>query len=174
MPAHHKTHARHHKHRLTLPLLPLLLAFLSIVSVLFLLRLTTDHRLLTTDFPVPEPVDKPRDTKIAVPVAVFDYFPGSFNKYRTFSLKVEKDRLSHDKILVYQNDIVRLQIQAADKTFILTIPTLGIRQEIAAQETKTAEFQTTTLGSFPLLCENCPDPDKPLGALIVKSISLPK
>ncbi len=104
---------------------------------------------------VPEPNDKTADSGLAVPRSAQESSPGGKNKMRSFEILAEKTAFSINKIIVNQNDIVRIQFTALDKNYDLSFPALGISQKAQKGERKTVEFQAIADGTFVFSCLTC-------------------
>lgn len=117
---------------------------------------------------VPEPNEKTGESGLAVPRSAQESFPGSKNKMRSFDITAEKTAFSINKIIVNQNDIVRIQFTALDKNYDLTLPALGISQKVQKGERKTVEFQAIADGTFVFSCLSCDGSKESMkGVLIV-------
>lgn len=113
---------------------------------------------------VPEPNAASVDQETAVPSSVVESAPGTSSQIRTFSLSAQNSRLSKEKIIVYQGDIVHIRFSAHDDDrYDFAIPAFGLRQEAAKGETRIVEFQAVSQGSFPIICSQC----KTEGELVV-------
>lgn len=104
---------------------------------------------------VPEPNEKLTDTSIAIPATTRDSNPGSRDKIRSFSLEGKDGGFSVEKIIVYQGDIVRIDMSANDQDYDISFPDLLLRQSLKQGETKRLEFQAQVPGSFVFVCDSC-------------------
>ena len=164
-PVHHI----HHKHRVfTYKLLAattlLILFVLFLVSFSPLKKFTYNLQPTTHNLPrVPEPND--RNSKgTAIPNATVEPVLGATGKMRIFTVTAQDSRLSHQQIVVYEGDIVRINFSAHDDDiYDFTIPNLGISQQARNGETKIVEFQATSIGSYDFICSKC----KTKGTLVV-------
>src|SRR3989338_8145779 len=130
----------------------------------------TDNMVDKTKIPIyiQEPNDKTADSGLAVPRSAQESSPGSKNKMRSFEILAEKTAFSINKIIVNQNDIVRIQFTALDKNYDLSFPTLGISQKAQKGERKTVEFQAIADGTFVFSCLSCDGSKESMkGVLIV-------
>lgn len=121
---------------------------------------------------VPEPNDQVQDKNIAVPQSASTLFENDTGKRRSFQINLENGRFSVEKIAVYQNDIVNIRITAGDRDYDFTIPDLGIRQEAQKGQTRMAEFQAVSTGTFEFRCPSCGNGAK--GLLIIVPNNLTK
>lgn len=159
-------------------------AFIVIVSIIIALALFLSVLSITTyqnppplidnmadlsqsSIHVPEPNEKTDQPGLAVPRSAQESFPGSKNKMRSFEILAEKTSFSINKIIVNQNDIVRIQFTALDKNYDLTLPALGISQKVQKGERKTVEFQAIADGTFDFSCRSCGGNNAMKGILIV-------
>jgi heme/copper-type cytochrome/quinol oxidase subunit 2 len=123
----------------------------------------------TSNLKVPEPETVLADHQVAIPLAAQDVLAGSPYKLRVFSIDAQKNGYSVQKIIVYENDIVRINLNAKDGTYDLIIPSLGIKSKEIASGSTLIEFQALTSGMYPFLCSSCQtnNTQSPGGVIVV-------
>ena len=92
-------------------------------------------------------------------------------KIRRFTIKAENDNFTPKQIIVNENDVVDLSIEAVDKDYDLFLPNYNMRQSIALGKTKSLNFEANLVGRFKFFCPACGGPDKgPSGEIVVVSL----
>lgn len=146
------------KLELTLTIVVILLVIASAIFYLFSKNPTsfTDlfkkqqdkHITITKDTHVPEPGETASESGVAMPKAAQKMANDSKKKIRSFDVIADKNSFSVEKIIVYEDDVVKINFTAKDKTYDFSIPDFGIKQSAKKGETKLVEFQAVRVGSF--------------------------
>lgn len=114
----------------------------------------------TRNLKVPEPGEKPQDNTVGVPSVIYP-IKNTSAYIRGYNLMAENNSFNPQKIIVYQNDVVRIFVTAKDKAYDFGVPQFGISLgKINQGETKTVEFQATQPGAFIIKCSDCQSANK--------------
>lgn len=116
---------------------------------------------------VPDLNEKVTEEGLAVPKTVQGTSSGSQMKIRSFDIIANKDIFSVKKIIVYQNDVIRIQFAALDKDYDFTIPAFSIYQKAQKGETKMLEFQAISDGTFTFSCDACGGASKSMKGILI-------
>jgi heme/copper-type cytochrome/quinol oxidase subunit 2 len=109
----------------------------------------------TSNLKVPEPQEVLADQSIASPKSAVEIVPGDSNKLRIFEVLVTNGAFSAQKIIVYENEIVRINFSTKDNTADLSIPEMSLKQTVGSGEVKILEFQAPSHGMYPFVCNSC-------------------
>ena len=99
--------------------------------------------------------------------------PGVEAQLRAFDFTASQSGFEPEKIVVNEGDTVSLHLKAGESEFDIVIPAFGLRQTASPddEEQRTLEFQATTAGTYPFMCEDaCPGGRKLEGLLMVKKV----
>jgi heme/copper-type cytochrome/quinol oxidase subunit 2 len=124
---------------------------------------------------VPEPINPqitqtaqitPADKDTAIPITSVPVLTDAPNNIRSFNISLKDNIFSSQKIIVNQGDVVSINFAALDKASDMSFPDFGVSQQVPSGEIKILEFQATSEGTFPYICNTCDDP-KPRGEFVV-------
>lgn len=105
---------------------------------------------------------------IAVPKTTAPANPGNTATFRSYDIKIEKDKYIPDTIIVNQRDTVHINFTAVDKDYDFTQTDYGFKSSLPKGQTKVVEFGASGQGKFIFYCSICGGPEKgPRGTLIV-------
>ena len=113
------------------------------------------HLAVPENISVPETNQETTLPDVAKPISVSPAAPQSDRSLRKFEIKAEGNKFTPKEIIVYEKDIVRINITAVDKDYDWALPDYGFNVKIVKSATQTVEFQATTVGKFIFYCESC-------------------
>lgn len=124
-----------------------------------------------TDVFVPEPTMTLTDEQkkiVAVPEVSAPAAPGVSSKLRIFNLVGENNQISPYVIAVRDGDSVRINLQAIDQDYDLTIPDLGMQIVVSQGSDRNLGFQANGVGSLDFYCQRCGgSADNPQGNIFI-------
>ncbi len=87
---------------------------------------------------------------------------------RDFSVVLDRDAVTPQKVIVKLLDIVTINFSAVDKSYDMTQPDNGLSWTVPKGGAKSLQFQGSTPGQFTFYCVSCGGPDKgPVGYIVV-------
>jgi hypothetical protein len=103
-----------------------------------------------------------------VPVAV-DPASGSAN-FRSYNIKIDKNKFTPDTVIVNQWDTVRINFTSVDRDYDVKQPDFGFAVAIPKGTSGVWESSASGGGTFKFYCVACGGPESgPAGYLIVKA-----
>lgn len=92
---------------------------------------------------------------VANPAYVGPSGPNTEAGFRSFVLKIQKNRFDPETVIVNEGDTVHLSITAVDKGYDFTQPDYGFHVPLPPGKAKIVEFGAVATGKFTFFCELC-------------------
>lgn len=106
---------------------------------------------------------------IAIPEVVVSASNHNDSQRRVFEVNLNNNTFIPANIIVRQNDLVRIRLNAIDKDYDVVVPDYGLSLDIKADTNRTLSFQAVKSGVFPYFCPNCGGLDSSAQGLIIIS-----
>ena len=129
-------------------------------------QVTKTYAPISGDVNIPD-VNSQVDSGVANPTEVKQVGTNNISE-RDFSIVLDKDAATPQKVIVKLLDIVTINFSAIDKTYDMTQPDNGLSWTVPKGGAKSLQFQGSTPGQFTFYCVSCGGPDKgPVGYIVV-------
>ncbi|MBM3257450.1 MAG: hypothetical protein FJY98_03980 [Candidatus Liptonbacteria bacterium] len=107
---------------------------------------------------------------VAIPKTTGPGDVANTSTFRSYEIKVEKNKFIPDTVIVKQGDAVKIEFLAVDKEYDVTQADYGFKLQLPKGVKKTLGFSAAGQGDFLFYCTLCGGPEEgPKGHIIVTS-----